>query len=875
MGVASYRIERCVGAGCGSFTEVATATGITFNDTGLATGTSYSYRVRAVDANGNTSGYSNTASAATAAADTQAPTAPSGLTATLAPSGSQIDSAWTASTDNVAVINYRVERCSGAGCSAFAEIGTAPGPTFSNTGLVAGTSYSYRVRAADAAANTSGYSNTAGATTPGTAATPAYVQGASAVPQTPQTTVAVPFAGAQLAGHLNVVIVGWSDTTAQVASVSDTAGNAYLLAVGPTAIAGIATQSVYYAKNIAAAPAGNVVTVTYTSPANYPDIRIAQYSGIHLTDPVDATAAATGTSATSSTPALLTTSPNDLLVAGNLVQTLTTGPGAGFTQRMITNPDGDILEDRLAAVVGSYGASAPINPSAQWIMQTVAFRAGTGAPPPPPDTTPPTVAVTSPAAAATVSGTINVVVTASDTAGVAGVALVVDGLSMGAPDTTSPYSFSLNTTKFGNGSHTIGAYAWDPSQNLGNAVGVPVTFSNASPANPAVVGVWSGLRPLPLVPVNVALMSTGKVLMYDGGPWGTDARVWDPTTNTLVDVPAPVNIFCSSLEQLGDGRILVNGGHPGTCHVGLTANNVFDPVTGTWSVLADMTYPRWYPTSTTLPDGRVLVMSGESTCQNCFVSVHEIYNPATNTWTQLSSPAAQLSFPYYPHPFVLPTDGRVLVTSTTQRPIVSQVFNLTTQTWSAVGGPAVEGGAAVMYQPSKFLKMGLSVESEDPVHNSTNTAYVLDMTQATPTWRQVASMANKRAYHNATMLPDGSVLVTGGGPTTAATNTSAAILPAELWSPTTETWTTLSSMNAPRLYHSEALLMPDGRVLISGGGRNALMTEPTDQFNSEFYSPPYLFKGPRPVITSAPTTVPYNQTFVVQTPNAPQSRRSR
>ena len=113
-----YRIERCVGAGCGSFTEVATATGITYNDTGLAAGTSYSYRVRAAEANDNTSGYSNTASAATAAADTQAPTAPSGLTATLASSGGQINLAWTASTDNVAVVDYRVERCSGAGCSA-------------------------------------------------------------------------------------------------------------------------------------------------------------------------------------------------------------------------------------------------------------------------------------------------------------------------------------------------------------------------------------------------------------------------------------------------------------------------------------------------------------------------------------------------------------------------------------------------------------------------------------------------------------------------------------------------------------------------------------------------------------------------------------
>ena len=101
---------------------------------------------------------------------------------------------------------------------------------------------------------------------------------------------------------------------------------------------------------------------------------------------MDATAAATGTSATSSTPALPTSQPDDLLVAGNLVQTLTTGPGAGFTQRILTNPDGDILEDRLAAVVGAYRTSAPISPSAQSIMQAVAFRAGAGAPPPPPDT---------------------------------------------------------------------------------------------------------------------------------------------------------------------------------------------------------------------------------------------------------------------------------------------------------------------------------------------------------------------------------------------------------------------------------------------------------------------------------------------------------
>src|SRR5207302_10661628 len=115
------------------------------------------------DAAGNLSGYSNTASATTA--DTIAPSAPSNLTAT-APSGTQINLSWTASTDNVGVTGYRVERCQGVGCSTFAQIATPAGTTYSDTGLTAGATYSYRVRATDAAANLSGYSNVATATTP-------------------------------------------------------------------------------------------------------------------------------------------------------------------------------------------------------------------------------------------------------------------------------------------------------------------------------------------------------------------------------------------------------------------------------------------------------------------------------------------------------------------------------------------------------------------------------------------------------------------------------------------------------------------------------------------------------------------------------------
>jgi hypothetical protein len=114
----------------------------------------------------------------------------------------------------------------------------------------------------------------------------------------------------------------------------------------------------------------------------------------------------------------------------------------------------------------------------------------------------------------------------------------------------------------------------------------------------------------------------------------------------------------------------------------------------------------------------------------------------------------------------------------------------------------------------------------------------------------------------------------GGGPTTAAGDIANAILQAEVWSPATETWTRLGLMSAPRLYHSNALLMPDGRVMISGGGRFDVAS-PDDQYSAEFFAPPYLFKGPRPVITSTPSGLQYGQVFTVQTTDTPRSLASR
>ena len=163
--VSGYLIERCSGASCTSFTQIAApaGTGTSYKDTSVSPSTSYSYRVRATDAAGDLSAYSNTASATTPAATP--PSQPGTLTAT-AVSPSEVDLSWGASTGSVS--GYLIERCSGASCTSFTQI-AAPagtGTSYKDTSVSPSTSYSYRVRATDAAGDLSAYSNTASASTP-------------------------------------------------------------------------------------------------------------------------------------------------------------------------------------------------------------------------------------------------------------------------------------------------------------------------------------------------------------------------------------------------------------------------------------------------------------------------------------------------------------------------------------------------------------------------------------------------------------------------------------------------------------------------------------------------------------------------------------
>jgi hypothetical protein len=246
----------------------------------------------------------------------------------------------------------------------------------------------------------------------------AFVQQAYATPAS-GTTVAVPFGAAQTAGDLNVAIVGWNDATQTVQSVTDTKGNVYVRAVGPTVLAGSATQSIYYAKNISGAAAGaNTVTVTFGGSAAYPDVRIAEYSGLDSSNPVDATAAAFGTSGASDSGAATTTNANDLMVAGNLVLQGTISAGSGYTSRVITVPDSDILEDQIVTTPGTYHATAPLT-GGGWIMQLVAFKAANTSNP------------TSPA-----------LTSLAPTSGPVGTTVTINGANFGATRGTSTITFN-------------------------------------------------------------------------------------------------------------------------------------------------------------------------------------------------------------------------------------------------------------------------------------------------------------------------------------------------------------------------------------------------------------------------------------------------
>ena len=405
---------------------------------------------------------------------------------------------------------------------------------------------------------------------------------------------------------------------------------------------------------------------------------------------------------------------------------------------------------------------------------------------------------------------------------------------------------------------------------------------NALPLQ-ATTGSWDAPVNWAIVPLHLSLLPTGKLLGW--GKFEMDGtmampRLWDPAAGPPGNAPmihVDTMLFCSGHALMADGRLMVTGGHKADDE-GLDVTNIFDPVSETWaSGLPKMAKGRWYPTVTTLWDGRMLTMGGRDSASKVQTKP-EIWE--NNQWVLLTNPT--LNIPYYPRNFVAP-NGRLFYAG---ERIVSRWFNPDAVTangrgvWISTQMPHVwqfnrDYGSAVMYESGKVLYAGgggYSTWGQSPDPKAavpTATAEIIDLNQSTPAWANTDAMNFPRRHLNATILPDGQVLVTGGTSAGGFNTLSGAVHAAEVWNPKTGHWTQLASNTIDRAYHSVSLLLPDGTVLHGASG-DAAVPGSTQlyprQTNHEIFRPPYLFKGVRPTITAvSQTTVGYGQKFTLTT----------
>jgi hypothetical protein len=412
-----------------------------------------------------------------------------------------------------------------------------------------------------------------------------------------------------------------------------------------------------------------------------------------------------------------------------------------------------------------------------------------------------------------------------------------------------------------------------------------LTCGSASPGlaqSPSQVGYWAPGGVWPAVSIHTTMLHTGQALFWwhADGAWGTPGYqqtttyLWDPITDSVEEIldKAESDIFCAGHGSLPDGRFYTIGGHRVALD-GIRSFNVYDPILKEWERLPSMTQRRWYPTTKLLPDGRVFVAGGWVSPPSSgsarwgkpkkyavLAPIPEIFDFESNRWTRLDD--APLLHGNYPFLFVLP-DGRLLQAKTE----VTRVMDLgreSTWQWEVLTTTQHhnEFGSAAMFRPGKILKAG-GGHAHDDAYSASAEAEYLDTTIDPPQWIPTDPMIHARHDHNMTILADGTVMAVGGS--RLYNQIIYSVANPEIWDPDTGNWTEMAPMDtAPRMYHSTAILLPDGRVLTSGGNNYA---------SHQVFSPPYLFKGPRPTITSAPDTIVYHSEFTIETPDADSIRR--
>src|SRR5262249_53530847 len=373
--------------------------------------------------------------------------------------------------------------------------------------------------------------------------------------------------------------------------------------------------------------------------------------------------------------------------------------------------------------------------------------------------------------------------------------------------------------------------------------------------------------------VHAALLHTGKVLFLDDGP----TPIWDPNDEVNPQFEFPVNnpdysLTCSGHSFLSNGQLLVVGGGGFGPRAGANRGFKFDPVAKTWTkTVGDMSKVRWYPTAVTTGDNRMFVVGGVNENFTLLNDI-EVYDEASDSFSAVSG--ATLGFPnLYPGLHLLP-NGTLFYTRTGWGHAAgASPASLDSSSYLSFSGPTVgawssiapstinrcKGMSVMIYRNTcphtRILVVGGCDSSGAGINSA---AEIIDASFLSPTsaWTLTAPLpdTNLRRQCTAVLLADNMVFVAGG--------VTAPNAPCMLFDPVANTWSAMASLASARMYHSVMILLPNGKVMMSGWANDA----PSGTI--ELYSPPYLFKGARPTISSAPATVNFGQQFTVGTPDA-------
>jgi Domain of unknown function (DUF1929). len=313
----------------------------------------------------------------------------------------------------------------------------------------------------------------------------------------------------------------------------------------------------------------------------------------------------------------------------------------------------------------------------------------------------------------------------------------------------------------------------------------------------------------------------------------------------------------------------------------------FDPVTEQYVKVGDMVEKRWYPSLLGLPDGGVLAVSGLDGTGQILPGQNEVYDPATRRWTE--RPDLFRYFPTYPAIFQTGVAGRLFYSGSNagygpaDAGRVPGFWNLDGNTLDPVPGMRdpdlleTSGSAfAGPVQDQKVIVVGGGGVGESPV--STARIDVIDLKEKAPHFVPGPDLPAPTRYPNVVQLPDDTLLITGGSGNYRGKGASDNLL-ASIYHPDTGTLSPAAAPTVGRDYHSEALLLPNGQVMTLGG--NALFANATDtkvatfEKRLEVYTPPYLFHGPRPVITDAPAQAALGSTITVASPDAARIATAR